>query len=103
MRLAFLSLLTELTDSRPKHHLSKVLDELVNDKNRVDHESYHEINLRHWTPESEVMNLYGVLNLAVASINDRELETWAASEKLFPWVAVAAPLKVRLILSSCQV
>jgi hypothetical protein len=56
----------------------------VNDKNRVNHESYYEIHLRHWTPESEIVNVYGVLNLAVASINDRTLEIWGCFGEAIP-------------------
>lgn len=42
--------------------------------------------------------VFGVLNLAMKSTDERTLEKWAASQKLFPWVAVAAPLTVRLFL-----
>ena len=35
-----------------------------------------------------------MLNLVAGSIHDSSSEEWAESEKLFPWVAVAAPLKV---------
>lgn len=57
-------------------------------------EVYHSIRLRRKFAGRETVRSFGILNLVAGSVQDRSLESWAASEKLFPWVAVAAPLEV---------
>lgn len=80
--------------TRPKRRLKEAINELMNNKVCKDGSLYHEVHLTHWKPDSEVTKIFGVLNLVATFINETPLERWAASEKMFPWVAIAAPLKV---------
>lgn len=65
-------------------------------ENHIDGEIYHEVHIRHLSAGRESVKEFGMLNLVAGSIQDPSIEKWAESEKLFPWVAVAAPLKVGL-------
>ena len=84
-----------LIHTRPKQHLRSLLAKSMNDEDRPDGEVYHELRLQHSVAGREIIKTFGMLNLVVGSVHDRSLGSWAASEKLFPWVAVAAPLEVR--------
>jgi hypothetical protein len=79
---------------RPKQCLENLLVKLMNDEDPAGGELYHEVHLRHRAAGQEIVKIFGMLNLVAGTIHDHQLESWAASEKLFPWVAVAAPLKV---------
>jgi hypothetical protein len=63
---------------------------------------YHEVHLRHRVADKETHKKFGIFNLVTDSVRDHSLLDWAASEKLFPWVAVAAPLKVCPLLLCYQ-
>ena len=90
----------ELTLIRPKQRVKDILDGVLNHGNLAGGEVYHEVYLRHRAPKRETVKTFGVLNFVAGSIPDASLASWAASEKLFPWVAVAAPLTVRFAASS---
>ena len=81
--------------TRPRQRLKDILKDSLDNKEQAGGEVYHEIQLRHSAAGRETVKTFGMLNLVVGSIPDPSLESWAASEKLFPWVAIAAPLKVR--------
>jgi hypothetical protein len=66
----------------------------MNQEDQVRRQVYHEVRIRHRFAGQEIIKEFGVLNLLGGSICDPSLEKWSSSEKLFPWVAVAAPLKV---------
>ncbi|MCJ1247903.1 hypothetical protein MMC30_005118 [Trapelia coarctata] len=76
----------------PKERLKGVLDGVMNHGDLNGGETYHEVSLRHWAATRETVKTFGVLNFVAGSVHDASLAKWAASEKLFPWVAVAAPL-----------
>lgn len=79
---------------RPKMRFQSMLDNAMSYDGRAVGEVYHEVHLRHTIGGRGTVKKFGVLNLVVQSINDDSLQTWAASGKMFPWVAVAAPLQV---------
>jgi len=93
---SFMVIAPLLTITRLKSLLERTLANLVDDERRTDSEIYHEVQIQHWTAEEKVVNVFGVLHSVAGSVNDGTLEKWASSEKLFPWVAIAAPLKVCL-------
>lgn len=66
-------------------------------------ETYHEVHLRHWAAQRETRKTFGVLNSVAGSAPDASLVRWAASEKLFPWVAVAAQITVRSLCSTSYI
>jgi hypothetical protein len=66
----------------------------MNQEDQIRRETFYEVHIRHRFAGQEIVKEFGVLNLLAGSICDPSLENWASSEKLFPWVAVAAPLKV---------
>jgi hypothetical protein len=59
-------------------------------------EVYYEMCLRHKVAGRESLRKFAVQHLVADSVRDDSLDSWAASEKLFPWVALAAPLEVWL-------
>ena len=66
----------------------------MNQEDQIRRQIYHEVHIRHRFAGQEIIKEFGVLNLLAGLNRDSSLEKWASSEKLFPWVAVAAPLKV---------
>ncbi len=66
----------------------------MNQEDQIRRKIYYEVHIRHRFAGQEIVKEFGVLNLLAGSVRDPSLENWASSEKLFPWVAVAAPLKV---------
>ena len=87
MRLALTLILT-----RPKQRLKSLLARCMNNEDQAGGEVYHEVHLRHKVAGRETVKTFGIMNLVAGSVQDRSLESWAASEKLFPFVALAAPL-----------
>ena len=85
----------ELILSRPKQRLKEILDSVMNHGDLDGGQAYYKVRLRHRSVRGEVVKTFGVLNFVDKPIPDTSVATWAASEKLFPWVAVAAPLTVR--------
>lgn len=79
---------------RPKQRLGNILDNVMNNEDQAGGEVYHEVHLQHKAAGRETLKKFGVLNLVAETVHDRSLDSWAAQEKLFPWVAVAAPLEV---------
>ena len=67
----------------------------MNDEDEAGGEVYHEVDLSHEVAGQKIEKSFGVLNLVAKSSHVPSLDSWAASEKYFPWVAVAAPLRVR--------
>jgi hypothetical protein len=63
-------------------------------EDQIGGEIYHEVHIRHWSAGRKTVKKFGTLNLVTGSIHCSSTAEWAESEKLFPWVAVAAPLKV---------
>jgi hypothetical protein len=84
----------ELTPTRPKERLKGILQGVMNHGDLHGGETYHEVRLRHQAAKREIVKTFGVLNFVAGSIPESSLASWAESEKLFPWVAVAAPLTV---------
>lgn len=81
--------------TRPQQRLVTMLTKCINDEDQAGGEIYHEVQLRHKVAGQETLKTFGILNLVGASIQDDSLKSWAAAEKLFPCVAVAAPTQVR--------
>lgn len=84
----------ELILIRSKQRVKDILDGVMNHGDLAGGEVYHEVRLRHRALKRETVKTFGVLNFVAGSIPNASLGSWAASEKLFPWVAVAAPLTV---------
>ena len=84
-----------LTLQRPEGRLRTILRSIINDEDKAGGEVYHEVDLSHEVAGRKIEKKFGVLNLVTISSHVPSLDNWATSEKLFPWVAVAAPLRVR--------
>lgn len=80
----------------PQQRLKDLLGRTTDYETQTSGEVYQEVHLRHKVAEQETVKKFSMLNLVAGSIHDSPLATWAASKKLFPWVAVAAPMEVRL-------
>jgi hypothetical protein len=85
---------SQLILTRPKQRLRSILAESMKQERGPDFDVYHEVRIRHSSAGREAIKDFGILNLVVRSIHSPFNDNWAESEKLFPWVAVAAPLKV---------
>jgi hypothetical protein len=83
-----------LTSLSEKQLLRSIVASSMNQEDQIRRETFYEVHIRHRFAGQEIVKEFGVLNLLAGSIHDPSLENWASSEKLFPWVAVAAPLKV---------
>jgi hypothetical protein len=81
--------------TRSKQHLKSILARSLNHEDSIGGEVYHEVHIRHSFAGRETVKEFGLLNLVAGSTQNSSLQDWAESEKLFSWVAVAAPLKVR--------
>ncbi|ERF72113.1 hypothetical protein EPUS_02904 [Endocarpon pusillum Z07020] len=79
--------------AEPEGRLRTILRSIINDEDKAGGEIYHEVDLSHEVAGGKIEKKFGVLNLVTRSSNVPSLDSWAASEKLFPWVAVAAPLR----------
>ena len=79
---------------REKNDLQNILARSMRKEDQFGGEVYHEVHVRHCFEGRETINKFGMLNLVAGSIHESLLEDWVESEKLFPWVAVAARLEV---------
>ena len=53
-----------------------------------------ELHIRHIDKHGSLVNRYMVQHVLLRSSDDEKLDKWGREHKLFPWVAIAAPLKV---------
>ena len=83
-----------LNPIRSKECLKDILGRVMDNKDLTCDDIYYEVHLRHWTAKRETLKKFGVLNSVMGSTPDASLASWAASEKLFPWVAVAAQIMI---------
>jgi hypothetical protein len=80
----------------PQNQLRELLHNVMENEDNAGGEVYYEMVLRHKFAGYESLRKFAVQHLVADSVRDDLLDRWAAPEKLFPWVALAAPLEVWL-------
>ena len=66
----------------------------MNEDNLAGGETYHEARIQCLSGHHETVKTFGVFNMVAGPASQTAVTDWTKSEKLFPWVALAAPVSV---------